>query len=76
MTTENKNKIDMQKERTKQQWLKLLDSVKRNDYEILSRDEQNFYVKEIEYKINGKKFSRNEVLSEIEAGAADISDIS
>lgn len=67
-------KIDLQIERTPQQWQVLLDTVKRNDDNILTKVEQQFYVNEISYKL-GIRNKHLEVLKEIEAGMADIDDL-
>ena len=71
----NPNKIDMAKERTKAQWNRLLDSVKRNDDGVLTQDEQTYYVDEIGYKITGQRHSKIDILKSIEESAADIDDI-
>lgn len=67
-------KIDLQIERTPQQWQVLLDTVKRNDDNILTKVEQQFYVNEISYKL-GIRNKHLEVLKEIEAGMADVDDL-
>lgn len=71
----NPNKIDMRKERTKAEWNKLLDSVKINNDDVLTKKEQSYYVDEINYKINGQRHSKIEILKSIEESAADIDDI-
>lgn len=68
-------KIDLTIERSKEQLLLLLDSVKRNDSNILTRDEQDYYVKEINFLITGVRFSRDDIKKDIEEGLADIDDI-
>ena len=73
--TENPNKVDMTKTRTKEEWQALLDCVKRNDSGTLTGIEQSYYVNEITYKITGKRHSKDEVLKAIEDGAADIKDL-
>jgi len=70
----NPNKVDLNTERTPQQWSVLLDTIKRNDDNILTKVEQQFYVNEISYKL-GIKNKHLEVLKEIEAGMADIDDL-
>jgi len=67
-------KIDLQTERTPQQWQVLLDTVKRNDDNILTKVEQSYYIEQIEFKL-GIRNKHLEVLKEIEAGMADIDDL-
>lgn len=67
-------KIDLQTERTPKQWSGLLDTVKRNDDNVLTKVEQQFYVNEISYKL-GIKNKNIEVLKMIEESAPDYSDI-
>ena len=80
MTTENPNKIDLSayetyteegKERTK----RLLDSVKVNMNNILTKDEQSYYIDEINFMLTGVRHPRGEVLENIEAGRADTDDM-
>ena len=71
----NPNKIDMTLERSKEQWQVLLDCVKTNDNNILSKDEQKWYIDEINYKIAGARHSKVEILKDIESGMADIDDL-
>lgn len=71
----NPNKIDMTLERSKEQWQILLDCVKTNDNNVLSKDEQSYYVDEINYKITGTRHSKVEILKDIEASMPDIDDI-
>ena len=66
--------VDMSVERTPKQWQTLLDTVKRNDDNILSLVEQSYYIKQIEYKI-GIRSKKIEVLKDIEASQADYSDM-
>ena len=40
----NPNKVDLNTERTTQQWSVLLDTVKRNDDNILTKVEQSYYI--------------------------------
>ena len=70
----NPNKVDMTSERTPQQWSILLDTVKRNDDNILTKVEQSYYIEQIEFKV-GIRNKHLEVLKEIEAGMADIDDL-
>ena len=67
-------KIDLQTERSTQQWSVLLDTVKRNDDNILTKIEQSYYIEQIEFKL-GIRNKHLEVLKEIEAGMADIDDL-
>ena len=70
----NPNKVDLQTERSAQQWSILLDTVKRNDDNILTKVEQQFYVNEISYKL-GIKNKNIEILKDIQDGMPDYSDI-
>ena len=70
----NPNKVDLNTERTTQQWQVLLDTVKRNDDNILTKVEQSYYIEQIEFKL-GIRNKHLEVLKEIEAGMADIDDL-
>ena len=70
----NPNKVDLNTERTTQQWSVLLDTVKRNDDNILTKIEQSYYIEQIEFKV-GIRNKHLEVLKEIEAGMADIDDL-
>ena len=47
----NPNKIDLNTERTPQQWSILLDTVKRNDDSVLTKIEQSYYIEQIEFKL-------------------------
>ena len=67
-------KIDLNTERTTQQWSILLDTVKRNDDSVLTKVEQSYYIEQIEFKL-GIRNKHLEVLKEIEAGMADIDDL-
>ena len=68
------HKIDLKTERTPQQWSVLLDTVKRNDDNILTKIEQSYYIEQIEFKL-GIRNKHLEVLKEIEAGMADVDDL-
>ena len=68
------HKIDLNTERTTQQLSVLLDTVKRNDDNILTKIEQSYYIEQIEFKL-GIRNKHLEVLKEIEAGMADIDDL-
>lgn len=70
----NPNKIDMTLERSPKQWSVLLDTVKRNDDNVLTKIEQSFYIEQIEFKL-GIRNKKLEVLKDIEAGMADIDDV-
>ena len=68
------NKVDLNTERTPQQWSILLDTVKRNDDSVLTKIEQSYYIEQIEFKL-GIRNKHLEVVKEIEAGMADIDDL-
>ena len=70
----NPNKIDMTLERSKEQWSDLLHAVKVNDNNVLNKEEQNYYVSEIEFKL-GIRNKNIEVLKMIEEQSPDYSDI-
>jgi len=70
----NPNKVDLNTERTTQQWSILLDTVKRNDDNILTKAEQFYYIEQIEFKLDIRN-KHLEVLKDIEAGMADIDDL-
>ena len=67
----NPNKVDLNTERTTQQWSVLLDTVKRNDDNILTKVEQYYYIEQIEFKL-GIRNKHLEVLKEIEADIDDL----
>jgi hypothetical protein len=69
------NKVDLSKERTKEEWSNLLNAVMRDDNNLLSVDEKAYYIDEINYKITGSRHSKIEILKDIEAGMADIDDV-
>ena len=66
----NPNKVDMSLERTPRQWSMLLDTIKRNDEGILNKDEQEYYIETIEFKL-GLRSRNMEVLKMIEESKAD-----
>jgi len=66
--------VDMSVERTLKQWSTLLDTVKRNDDNVLNAIEQSYYIEQIEYKL-GIRSKKIEVLKDIEASQPDYSDI-
>lgn len=70
----NPNKVDMTLERSKEQWSVLLDTVKRNDDNVLTKVEQSFYIEQIEFKL-GIRNKNIEVLKMIEEQSPDYSDI-
>ena len=70
----NPNKVDMTLERSPKQWSDLLHAVKVNDNSVLNKEEQNYYVSEIEFKL-GIRNKNIEILKDIEAGMADIDDV-
>lgn len=70
----NPNKVDMTLERTPQQWSVLLDTVKRNDDNVLTKTEQQFYIENIEYKL-GIRNKNIEVMKDILESMPDYSDI-
>ena len=61
-------------ERTPKQWSTLLDTIKRNDDDVLNPTEQSYYIEQIEYKL-GIRSKKIEVLKDIEAGMADLDDV-
>ena len=67
-------KVDLKTERSTQQWQVLLDTIKRNDDNILTKTEQLYYIEQIEFKL-GIRNKHLEVLRDIEAGMADIDDV-
>jgi len=66
----NPNKVDMTSERTPRQWNILLDTIKRNDSNVLTKDEQSYYIEAIEIKL-GIRSRKVEVLKMIEESKAD-----
>ena len=64
--------IDLNKKRTPLQWKALLDNVKVSD---LTANEKAKLINEIDFKINGRRFTDVEILKDIEESQADISDI-
>lgn len=63
-------KVDMSIERSPRQWNILLDTIKRNDEGILTKEEQNYYIETIEFKL-GLRSRNMEVLKMIEESKAD-----
>jgi len=63
-------RVDMSLERTPRQWNILLDNIKRNDEGILTKEEQNHYIENIEFKL-GLRNRNMEVLKMIEESKAD-----
>lgn len=68
------NKVDLQTERTPQQWQVLLDTVKRNDDNVLTKVEQSYYIEQIEFKL-GIRNKNIEVMKDILESMPDYSDI-
>ena len=66
--------VDLSIERSPKQWSILLDTIKRNDDNVLNKAEQSYYIENIEHKL-GIRNKNLEVLRDIEAGMADIDDI-
>lgn len=63
-------KIDLNTERTPQQWSVLFDTVKRNDDSVLTKIEQSYYIEQIEFKL-GIRNKHLEVLKSIDESKAD-----
>jgi len=68
-------KVDLSKERTKEEWSNLLNAVMRDDNNLLSVEEKAYYIDEINYKMTGARHSKVEILKDIEASMPDIDDI-
>lgn len=68
-------KVDLSKERTKEEWNNLLNAVMRDDNNLLSVDEKAYYIDEINYKMTGARHSKVEIMKDIESGMADIDDL-
>ena len=66
----NPNLVDMTLERSPRQWNILLDTIKRNDSNVLTKDEQSYYIEAIEIKL-GIRNRKAEVLKMIEESKAD-----
>ena len=66
----NPNRVDMTLERSPKQWSDLLHAVKVNNDNILNKEEQKFYVENIEYKL-GIRNKHLEVLKDIDESKAD-----
>ena len=67
-------KIDLKTERTPKQWSILLDTIKRNDDDILTKTEQSYYIENIEYKL-GIRNKNIEVMKDIIDSMPDYSDL-
>lgn len=63
-------KVDLKTERTPKQWQVLLDTIKRNDDNILTKTEQSYFIEQIEFKL-GIRNKHLEVLKNIEESKAD-----
>ena len=70
----NPNKVDMTLERSPKQWSDLLHAVKVNDNNVLNKEEQNYYVEQIEFKL-GIRNKNIEVMKDILESMPDIDDI-
>jgi hypothetical protein len=70
----NPNKVDLSLERTPKQWNDLLDTIKRNDDNILSKMEQIYYIENIEYKL-GIRNKNIEVMKDIIDSMPDYDDL-
>lgn len=66
----NPNKVDMSLERSPKQWSDLLDTIKRNDDSVLNKQEQSWYIENIEHKL-GIRNKNLEILKQIEESKAD-----
>lgn len=70
------SKIDLNKYNTKEELNRLLDSVKVNFGDVLTRSEQTSLIDEINIKLNGGvKYTKDEICQLIKEGSADIDDI-
>ena len=63
--------LDLSK-KTPKELIKLLDNVKVSDLPV---DEKGKLIEEIEYRLNGRRYTDKQVLKDIEESQADISDI-
>lgn len=70
----NPNKVDMSLERSPKQWEILLDTIKRNDDNILTKTEQSYYIEHIEFKL-GIRNKNIEVMKDILESQPDYDDI-
>jgi hypothetical protein len=70
----NPNKVDMSLERNPKQWSDLLDTIKRNDDNILNKQEQSYYIENIEYKL-GIRNKNIEVMKDIIDSMPDYDDL-
>jgi len=78
MTTENPNKIDLSNykaEEGKAKLPKLLDDIKTNMDNFLTKEEQDFYIKEVSFMITGTRYPTEAILKDIQDGLADIDDL-
>ena len=64
-------KIDL-KRKTPLELKKLLDSVKVSDLPVV---EKGKLIEDIEYRLNGQRYTNSQVLKDIEDGMAEIDDI-
>lgn len=72
MITKKRVEEILSEDRTKKEWLNLLDSVKVAD---MDKNLKSYFIDEIQFKIDGVRHSKDSVLADIEAGSADIDDI-
>lgn len=70
----NPNKVDMTLERNQKQWSDLLDTIKRNDDNILNKQEQDWYIEQIEFKL-GIRNKNIEILKDIIDSQPDYDDM-
>lgn len=64
--------IDLNKKRSTKEWQNLLNSVKVSDLEFSAKSK---LIEDIEFRLNGRRYTDKEVLKEIKAGMADIDDL-
>lgn len=67
--------IDLSKERTKKEWNALMQSVKDNYGNVLTVEQQSFYIDEINYKLTGKRKNDIDILKQIEESQPFYGDI-
>lgn len=67
--------IDLSKERTRKEWETLMQSVKDNYGNILTIEQQSFYIDEINYKLTGKRKNDIDILRQIEESQPFYGDI-
>lgn len=67
--------IDLTKERTRKEWDALMQSVKDNYGNVLTVEQQSFYIDEINYKLTGKRKNDIDILKQIEESQPFYGDI-